>query len=221
MGRQVSEFYTSKTEAITLYGAEYSVFSRIARLVFEEIGIPYHFVDVDIFAKEDLPPDYAKLHPFLKIPALNQGDFSLFETDAIANYAMAVSGKSDLLPDEPRQRARALQIMRIVESYAYRALVWGVYVKEKDGEPNEAADENDVHEARRVLDVMAGLCAKPYFIGDNLSLADLWAAPALTYFQLAPTGRQMLETYPTLVDWLSRMRERPSMRATRYPAEQI
>ena len=134
---------------------------------------------------------------------------------------MAISGKSDLLPDEPRRRARALQIMRIVDNYAYRALVWGVYVKEKDSEPNEAVDEDDVREAERVLDAMADLYAEPYLIGDSVSLADLWAAPALIYFQLTPTGRRMLGTYPALADWLSRMRERPSMQATRYPAEQI
>jgi glutathione S-transferase len=211
----------SDSPSITLYGADYSVYSRIARVVFEEIGIPHHFAEIDIFAKDDLPPDYETRHPFLKIPALAHGDFSLFETDAIAHYAMAAYGRYDLLPDDPRRRARALQVMRIVDNYAYPRLVWGVYVKEKDGALNETADENDIREAERVLKVLAGLCAGPYFAGGSVSLADLWAAPALTYFQLAPTGKQMLTAYPALADWLSRMRARPSMRATRYPAELV
>ena len=37
---------------VTLFGASYSVYVRIVRLVLEEIGVPYELVEIDIFAKE-------------------------------------------------------------------------------------------------------------------------------------------------------------------------
>ena len=55
---------------VTVFGASYSVYVRIVRLVLEEIGVPYQLVEIDIFAKETLPPDYAERHPFGRIPAL-------------------------------------------------------------------------------------------------------------------------------------------------------
>ncbi len=111
---------------VTLYGAAYSVYVRIARLVLEETGVAYELVEVDIFSKDDLPPDYRERHPFGKIPAFEHDGFRLFETDAIAAYVIDVFGGRRLVPKTPRDRARTIQIMRIMDHYAYPRLVWGV-----------------------------------------------------------------------------------------------
>ena len=37
-------------DRVTLYGAAYSVYVRIARLVQEEMAVPYDLVEVDVFA---------------------------------------------------------------------------------------------------------------------------------------------------------------------------
>jgi len=46
----------------TLFGAAYSVYVRIARLVMEEVGMPYDRVEIDVFSKDGLPADYAARH---------------------------------------------------------------------------------------------------------------------------------------------------------------
>ena len=52
-------------QEVRLYGAEYSVYTRIARLVLEECGVSYSLLEVDIFGAEDeLPADYLRRHPF-------------------------------------------------------------------------------------------------------------------------------------------------------------
>lgn len=209
----------SENDRAVLYGADYSVYTRIARLVLEEVGMLYDFAEVDIFERNSLPPDYRRRHPFLKIPAFEHGGFTLYETDAIARYVTALQGGGGLLPADPRQDARAVQIMRIVDNYAYPRLVWGIYVPEKEGESNESVTQEAIREARLVLGVLEEFAVAPFLLGKGFSLADIWAAPVLTYFQLAPTGAEMMTDAPALQDWLSRMRERPSMRATRYPAE--
>ena len=52
-------------QEVRLYGAEYSVYTRIARLVLEECSVSYSLLEVDIFGAEDeLPADYLRRHPF-------------------------------------------------------------------------------------------------------------------------------------------------------------
>ena len=209
----------SENDRAVLYGADYSVYTRIARLVLDEVGMSYDFTELDIFESDSLPPDYRRRHPFLKIPAFEHGGFSLYETDAIARYVIALQGGCKLLPSDARQVARAAQIMRIVDNYAYPRLVWGVFVPEKEGESGEPVKQEALREARLVLSALEDLAAAPFLLGEDFSLADIWAAPVLTYFQLAPTGLEMMGDAPRLQAWLSRMHERPSMQTTRYPAE--
>jgi glutathione S-transferase len=69
-----------------VYGADYSVYVRIVRLVLEEKGIDYELVPVDIFAADGIPAWYFEHHPFGRIPAFEHDGFRLHETGAIARY---------------------------------------------------------------------------------------------------------------------------------------
>jgi glutathione S-transferase len=204
----------------TVFGASYSVYVRIVRLVLEEIGVPYQLVEIDIFAKETLPPDYADRHPFGRIPAFEHDGFRLFETDAIAGYIVEQFGGGALLPTDARQRARMRQIMRVLDNYAYPQLVWGVYVEEMERDRRGRLDAEELARAAKCLTVLSDLAGDDYMAGGRLSLADLWALPMLVYLDLAPAGRKLLQDAPKLLAWLARMRLRPAAVATRFPAEQ-
>jgi glutathione S-transferase len=207
------------TGRATLYGASYSVYVRIARVILEEIGIPYQLVEVDIFKPSTVPTDYRQRHPFAKIPSFEHEGLRLFETDAIARYAVALSRAHHLLLETPQQQARVIQIMRIADHYAYPRLVWGVFVEETDhGRAGELTDE-EVGRAHTVLTVLAGFLEEPFFMGERLSLADLWAAPMMVLLRLVPTGRALLSEFPSLKRWLRVVQGRASMQATRFPLE--
>ena len=206
-------------DQVTLYGATYSVFTRIARLVLEEARVGYRLVETDIFDRDSLPPGYLERHPFGKIPAFEHQGFRLFETDAIARYVIENVGDSGLVPETVPARARMTQIQRIVDNYAYPVLVWGVYVGETRGEEAGPLAAETVEQAHKVLAVLETLWAGPYLLGAALSLADLWLAPVLVLFRCAPTGRALLSEFPELESWLQRLQARPSMQATRFPRE--
>ena len=203
---------------VTVFGASYSVYVRVVRLVLEEIGIPYQLVEIDIFTKEAVPSDYADRHPFGRIPAFEHEGFRLFETDAIAGYIVERFGGDALLPADARHRARMRQIMRILDNYAYPQLVWGIYVEEMERDRRPGTEE--LARAAKCLKVLGDLASDDYMVGARLSLADLWALPMLVYLDLAPTGRTLLQDAPKLSAWLARMRLRPAAAATRFPAEQ-
>ncbi len=150
---------------VTVFGASYSVYVRIVRLVLEEIGVPYQLVEIDIFAKETLPPDYAERHPFGRIPAFEHDGFRLFETDAIAGYIVEQFGGGALLPADARHRARMRQIMRILDNYAYPHLVWGIYVEEMERDRRGRLGAEELARAAKCLTVLSDLAGDDYMAG--------------------------------------------------------
>jgi glutathione S-transferase len=87
-----------------LYGADYSVYVRDARLALLEKGVDHELVPVDIFAEGGPPAWYGDLHPFGKIPAFEHDGFRLFETSAIARYVDEAFDGPALQPSEPPAR---------------------------------------------------------------------------------------------------------------------
>ena len=205
---------------ITVFGASYSVYVRIVRLVLEEIGIPYDLVEIDIFAKESVPADYAERHPFRRIPAFEHDGFRLFETDAIVGYVVEQFGGGGLLPADVKQRARMRQIMRIMDNYGASQLVWGIYVEEMERDRLGRLGAEELERAKTCLTVLSDLADDTYMVGMRLSLADLWTLPMLSYLDLSPAGHTLLQGAPKLSAWLQRMRLRPAALATRFPDEQ-
>jgi len=71
--------------------------------------------------------------------------------------------------------------------------------------------------ARVVFRELARLLgSQPYFAGAALSLADLLIAPQLDLFAITPEWAPLTAEARNLVDWLERMNDRPSMRATTW-----
>jgi glutathione S-transferase len=132
----------------TVFGASYSVYVRTVRLALEEKGVQYELVPVDIFASEGTPAEHKARHPFGKIPAFEHAGFRLYEAGAITRYVDDVFCGPRLQPEDPRDHARMNQIISILDSYAYRTLVWDIYV-ERVSRPASggAADEQKITNA--------------------------------------------------------------------------
>jgi glutathione S-transferase len=204
---------------VTLFGASYSVYVRIVRLVLEELEIPYDLTEIEIFSKDGVPPDYLDRHPFARIPAFEHDGFRLFETDAIVSYIVERFGGEALVAADVKERARMRQIMRIMDNYAYRALVWGIYVEETEHNRAGRLEQEELERASKCLRVLDDLSEPAFLASTHITLADLWTFPMLAYLKLAPSGAAMLRNRPKLSAWLERMQDRPSVRATLFRAE--
>lgn len=211
---------------VVLYGAAYSVYTRIARLALHEKGVPYRLEEVDIFAEGGPPSDHLARHPFGRIPAFEHGNFRLYETAAITRYVDEAFDGPALRPVTSQGRARVDQIVGLLDSYAYRTLVWDIYVERvskprEGGRPDEARIALALPRADTCLSAIEDLMAgTPFLAGGSLSLADLHAAPMIVYFRMAPEGRDLLAAHPALARWLEHVAARPSMAATRFPSEE-
>lgn len=200
-----------------VYGARYSVYVRSVLLALAEKGVAYDVVEVDIFAKDGPPAEHLARHPFGKIPAFEHDGFRLYETPAIARYVDEAFPEPALQPTELRDRARMMQAIGILDSYAYRRWVWDIYVERvsvpKRGQVSDeakiAAALPKAEAAAKALDDILG--DRPFIAGDAISLADLHAAPMLGYFERAPEGAAMIARHARLASWWKRLADRPSV----------
>ena len=88
-----------------------SPFGRAVLAALEEKGAPYRLVAI---APGTLrAPEHAARHPFGRIPVVDHGDFSLYETQAILRYIDRIVPRPALTPAEPRAAARMDQLMNI------------------------------------------------------------------------------------------------------------
>lgn len=213
--------------AITLIGLPRSVYTRIARLALEEKGVAYRLEEVEIFGPEGVPAEHLRRHPFGKIPVLQHADFTLYETAAICRYIDEAHEGPSLQPATAAARARMAQIIGLLDAYAYRPMVWGVFVQRvRIPRTGGRADEDEIaaalSQARTALKALATLAAdSPCLAGDTLSLADLHAYPMLRYLELAPEGAAEIAEHPELGEWMERMKGRRSVRktASRYEGD--
>jgi GST-like protein len=150
-------------------------------IMLEECGLPYTVHSVDIGAGEQFEPEFLKISPNNKIPAMIDTDgpdgksFSLFESGAMLIYLAGKTGR--FLPPDVRGRYIALQWLMFqmgsVGPMLGQAHHFRLYAPEK----LEYAINRYTNEARRLYNVMDRRLAEvPYFAGEY-SIADIAIFP--------------------------------------------
>lgn len=193
-----------------LHGYRHSVYVRIVRLVLTEKGVVYGWHEINPFAAT-LPAAYLALHPFGRVPTLEHGDFTLYETSAITRYIDRVFDGPDLQPTDLRSLARMDQVLSIVDSYGYWPMVRWVYVQRvfrvRTGQSvDEAEAVLGLNASEKVLAALEVLAADDVFlVGPTLSLADLHLGAMMAYFTAAAEGQMLLDQYARLSAWWDRV----------------
>ena len=210
---------------VIVHGLERSVYTRIVRLALEEKGVDYTLREVEIFGPNGVPSDHLTRHPFGRIPVLEHQGFQLYETFAITRYIDEHFPGSPLQPTAARDRARLNQIVGVLDAYAYRPMVWGVFVERVLALPSgadEATVATSLVESRRCLEALCTIAdCSPWLVGEQITLADLHAFPILRYLALASEGREILQGFPELRRWLERMSLRASVQRTMSEYERV
>ncbi len=113
------------------------------------------------------------------------------------------------------------QAISILDSYAYRPLVWDIFVARSRPIPDEAAIAAAAARADVCLAALVDLMDGGLFLaGPALTLADLYAAPMIAYVRRTPEGDSLLKKHAAIARWWQAMDARPSMAATRFPIEE-
>jgi len=197
-----------------VFGAPYSVYVKAVRLTLWAKQVPYDMIDVDVFAPGGPPVEHLSRHPFGRIPSFEHGQFRMYETAPICRYIDEAFDGPPLQPSTASSRAVMGQAISIMDSYAYRSLVWGIYVERID-QPQRglAPDLEKIAAARPLartcLSALESLApAGDWLAGDTLSLADLHAAPMFALFMKAPDAGELMQPHERLAAWWRRLNER-------------
>jgi glutathione S-transferase len=202
-----------------IYGIPGSPFLRSACLGLEEKGQPYRIERLADMRGET----HRSLHPFGRMPTVDQGSFRLYETQAILRYVDALFPKPALQPTQPRAIARMNQIIGINDWYLFPQVARIIVFNRIIGpallgmRPDETAIAAAVPDARLCLGELDRLVdGQPFLAGEHLTIADLMLAPQVYYLAATPEGAAILKA-TSLLSWLGRMNARPSMMATVPP----
>jgi len=145
-----------------------------------EKELQYEFVQVDLPSGAQNKPQYLALNPFGKVPTIQDGDLTLFESRAIIKYlAQKYKGQgTDLLGNGLSEQALVEQWCEVEGQSFYppaSSIVYETFVKPMSGGSTDvAAVELNMGKLNKVLDIYEERLSKSkYLAGDFFSLADL------------------------------------------------
>src|SRR3954471_15957476 len=176
-----------------VYGFPRSTYVNIVRLVLTHKDVAYSFHDLEpVMGKEE----HLALHPFNRVPILRHGDFTVYETSAIAAYVDEAFAGPSLTPQDVRLRARMNQWISAVNSYYYPYMIYHVtHERLVFPELGIASDEKVVAHAmpkvENALSVAERELAHGNLLGAELSIADFYLLPSTFAFGLTAEGQLM------------------------------
>ena len=205
----------------TVYSVPGSPFGRAVLATLMEKGAAYRFSPVAPGSLKSEP--HILRHPFGRVPVLEHEGFMLYETQAILRYLDRVLGGASLTPSDARAAGRMDQVMNICDWYLFREVnaVIGfqriIAPRLLGLKPDEKAIAEALPKGRTTfLELSRLLGSKPFFVGDDLSLADLQVAPHLDFLSATPEWQALTADTPNLVAWLQSMNARDSLMATTW-----
>ncbi len=149
-----------------------------ASITLEELGLPYEVHLVNLLAGDQKKPEFLRINPNGRIPAIvdrDAGDFGIFESGAIMIYLAEKTGR--LLPADPKGRSLVIQWLMFqmggIGPMMGQANVFYRYFPEK----LPAAIARYQNECRRLFEVLDGRLADHEWLAGDYSIADIanWA----------------------------------------------
>jgi GSH-dependent disulfide-bond oxidoreductase len=182
-------------------------------IMLEECGLPYRVHAVDIGAGAQFEPEFLKISPNNKIPAIVDPDgpggkpISLFESGAILLYLAAKTGR--FLPEDTAARYEVLQWLMFqmggVGPMLGQAHHFRIYAPEKIA----YAIDRYSNEAKRLYGVMnKRLARSTYMGGPEYSIADIAIYPWLRSWKNQGID---WDDFPHLKGWFDEIGKRPAV----------
>jgi glutathione S-transferase len=197
---------------IKLYDFKSSPNCQRVKVVLEEKKIPYETIPIDLRKKEQKTPEYLKINPYGKVPALIDGDTVLYESCIINEYLDEKYPQPRLTSADPGQRAKA----RILIDYgltqmdaAYQRLRMELMKEEKD--QDKAVIDSAKAELKKLLQRFETEIGELSYLTGEFSLVDAALIPRFT--RLEGFGVLPDPSLRRLGRYLQRMKERPSVKA--------
>uniref|UniRef100_H2Z1J3 Glutathione transferase n=1 Tax=Ciona savignyi TaxID=51511 RepID=H2Z1J3_CIOSA len=184
--------------------------SRNALMALNALGLEHEIVPVNVFSGAQKQPEYLAINPRGKVPALQDGDYLVAESRAIACYLCnkyEKATKDKLYPTEPQARGTVDQLLYASENISDLIVgyldIGGVAF---GSSVTCEAKIGDVHKALGLVNTFLG--SKKFVAADYVTIADFFcASPIITAEELV--GFKDYSNCQAVKDWLERIKSLP------------
>ncbi len=178
-------------------------------LCLEEMGLPYELIPIDTRKAEQHAPAFLAINPNAKVPAIVDGDATVFDSNAILLYLAEKTGQ--FLPGKSlAERGQLLSWLMFVASGIGPYSGQSVHFRNFAPEPKEYAVNRYTFEAQRHWGILETRLGKHRFmLGEIYSIVDMavWGWSRLIPFVLGPDAMKQL---PNLKRHLDEIGARPA-----------
>jgi glutathione S-transferase len=203
-----------------LYGFSASPRTWKVRAVAAQLGIPLEYQPLDAFKGENRTPQYLALNPAGRMPTLVDGDFVLWESDAILQY-LASKTPNTLWPDDARTRADIMRWQNWQSAHwgsdacvplTFQNLVKGIFGLGGPDAAVVAKATEAFNKEAAVLD--QHLAKRGWLVGSGPTLADFTVGSYLFY---ANEAKLPVAAYKNVTRWFERLSTLPCWAETAPP----
>jgi len=203
--------------SVKIYGGPHTTCSMRVLFTAFELGHPVDLVTLDYAKGEYKSPAHLARQPFGKVPAVEDGDFIMYESRAICRYLVdkyADNSDIKLVPSDIKERAIFEQWMSL-ESTTYTPEItvilknfFGVryFNIPRDDEACKKAGENLFRDGAVLNKQLDG---KTWIVNDKFSLVDICFLTYLVPIVDEPEIKEWFAKYPNIAAWFKNATARP------------
>ena len=179
--------------------------------LFNELDLPYELEIYPLGDKSMRTPEYLKVHPLGRVPALEDGDLTIFESGAIVQYVLDRYGNGTMVPNSASpDYPTYLQWLHYAEGMIMPQI--NIIVVETIFLPEERRNQTNVDRATRLLTRM--LTAVDMHLQDREFLAgEFSGADIMTGHACIVSGRlgADISDKPNVAAYIDRLEARPAL----------
>jgi glutathione S-transferase len=186
--------------------------------VANHLGIETRLHIVDLTKGEQHAPQFAALNPNERVPTMRDGDYVLWESNAIIQYLASRKPEAGLLPDDERKRLDVIrwQFWELAHWDPACAVFAFEYVAKplvlRQMEPDMAALAKGTEAFHRVAKVLNGqLKGRSFILGETLTAADFSLGSAMN---IAHIAHFPVESYGEILRWHGNLKALPAWQKT-------
>jgi GSH-dependent disulfide-bond oxidoreductase len=184
-------------------------------IMLEELGVPYKEIFVDVWAGDQFKPEFLKINPNHKIPAIvdHEGPggkpYTVFESGAILLYLAEKTGR--FLPKDMARKYEAIQWLMVQLTGVGPMFGQWTHFKMFAPAGSDYAVGRYTSEVKRLYELLESRLAKaPYLGGDEYSVADIATFP---WTRNHDNHGVKWDGHPNLARWFNAIAERPAVKA--------
>ncbi len=178
----------------------------------DELGVKVERVDVGGKFKGNDTPEYLAKNPMGLVPTLEDGDFVIWESNAIVRYLADKYGKAPWQPKDAEGRGLASQWMDwyVTTMHPPMTTIFIQLIRTEPAKRDQKTIQDATDKVAKLWTMVDGqLARRPYLAGDRITIGDIPAGCSVNRWYMLDVARPKLANVGA---WYDRLKERPAFR---------